>query len=113
MTSRRILSTSVLLIVVLVGQVLAAEPNLFPTDSRVWSRAAEAVVHTDLSKVEPAEAVITGPRLKQKWKAIPFTTAELKGTALSVYGATNPPPVTLALPLARGVHRAGDGFGRI
>ena len=67
MIIRRTVSTSVLLILAVVEQPLAAKtPNLFLTGSRAWSRTAEAVVHTDLSKVEPASAVITWQRQKQK-----------------------------------------------
>lgn len=72
-------------------------------DSRRLSQSAQAVVMTDLSQMEPATALISGRRQKGKWKMIPFTTAELKGTALSVYSATNPP--LIRLPLAqRGWH---------
>lgn len=87
----------------------AAKPEYFPNDSRRLSQAAMAVVHTEMSKVEPATALITGKREKGKWKLIPFTTAELQGTALSIYGATNPPVVKL--PLAeRGWHAVYVGL---
>lgn len=81
----------------------------FPNDSRRLSRVSEAVVHTDLAKVEPSTALITGKREKGKWKLIPFMTAELKGTALSVYGATNPPVVKLPL-VERGWHAVYVGL---
>jgi hypothetical protein len=75
----------------------------FPDDSRLLSQASKAVIHTDFSKAEPASALITGKRQKGKWKLIPFSTAELKGTALSIYSATSPPAIKL--PLAgRGWH---------
>ena len=61
-----------------------AAPDYFPNDSRRWSRNAEAVVLTDLAKAGPAAALITGKREKGKWKMIPFTTADIKGTALSI-----------------------------
>lgn len=77
--------------------------DLFRHDSRRWSRAGEAVVHTDLAKVEPASALVSGRREKGKWKTLPFATAELEGTALSIYSATNPAPVRLALS-ERGPH---------
>ena len=83
--------------------VTAAEPDYFPNDSRLLSQAAKAVVITDLSGVEPAAALITGKREKGKWKLIPFATAEMKGTALSIYSATNPPVVRLPL-VQRGWH---------
>ncbi|MCP5557581.1 MAG: hypothetical protein H7A55_07480 [Verrucomicrobiaceae bacterium] len=75
----------------------AADERL-PLDSRTWSRSAEAVVIHDLSKMEPASALIRGKREKGKWKLIPFSTAEFQGTALSIYSATNPPPLRLPLP---------------
>jgi len=80
-----------------------AAPDYFLNDSRRWSQSAKAVALTDLSQVEPASALITGKREKGKWKLIPFTTADMRGTALSIYSATNPPVVRL--PLAeRGWH---------
>ncbi|MCB1063114.1 MAG: hypothetical protein KDN20_09360, partial [Verrucomicrobiae bacterium] len=93
-------------IVFLLG-VFAETParteEFFPLDSRSWSRTDEAVVLTDLSLAEPADALITGKRQKGKWKMIPFSTADLEGTALSVYGLTNPAVVRLALE-QRGPH---------
>lgn len=89
--------------------VFAASPDLFPTDSRRWSRAGDAVVLTDFAKAEPATALITGKREKGKWKIIPFATAEWKGMALSAYGGTSPPVVRL--PLAkRGWHAVYVGL---
>ncbi|MES2595677.1 MAG: hypothetical protein V4662_10100 [Verrucomicrobiota bacterium] len=79
----------------LSGSLFAEE--YFSTDSRKLSQAGKAVVVTDLSKMEPATALITGKRQKGKWKMIPFTTAEMKGTALSIYSATNPPVIKLPL----------------
>lgn len=75
----------------------AKAADYLPHDSRALSQNARAVVLTDLSKMQPAAALITGKRQKGKWKMIPFTTAELKGTALSVYSATNPPLIKLPL----------------
>lgn len=72
-------------------------------DSRKLSQADQALVLTDLSKAEPSSALITGKRQKGKWKMIPFATAEMKGTALSIYSATNPPVVRLPLP-SKGWH---------
>lgn len=67
------------------------------------------MVITDLSKMEPASALITGKRQKGKWKMVPFATADMKGTALSIYSATNPPVVKL--PLAeRGWHAVYVGL---
>jgi hypothetical protein len=75
----------------------------FRHDSRRLSQVVKAEVLTDLSKAEPTSALITGKRQKGKWKMIPFETAEMKGTALSIYSATNPPVVRM--PLAqRGWH---------
>lgn len=59
--------------------------------------------------MEPASALITGKRQKGKWKMVPFATAAMKGTALSIYSATNPPVVKL--PLAeRGWHAVYVGL---
>ncbi|MCB1204688.1 MAG: hypothetical protein KDN18_10555, partial [Verrucomicrobiae bacterium] len=91
-----------LLLLTLLATSIRAD-NLHRHDSRRWERSSEAVLHTDLAKVEPASAVITGKRQKGKWKAIPFSTAEFSGTALSIYSATNPEPVSLDLP-ERGPH---------
>ena len=89
--------------------VWAAAPDLFPTDSRRWSRASDAVVLTDFAKAEPATALITGKREKGKWKAVPFATAEWKGMALSAYGGTSPPAVRLPLT-ERGWHAVYVGL---
>ncbi len=90
-----------LLLASLDGSLVADES--FRHDSRRWSQTASAQLHTDLAKVEPASALVTGKREKGKWKAIPFATADFTGTALSIYSATNPPTVRLALP-ERGPH---------
>ena len=92
----------VLLLVFVIGiahaeTVTTPAVEFFATDSRGFSPAAKAVVMTDLSKMEPAAALITGKRQKGKWKMIPFETAAMKGTALSIYSATNPPVVKLPL----------------
>lgn len=84
-----------------LGNAFAEE--YFRHDSRRWSRAAEAVVHVDLDRVEPNSALVSCRREKGKWKTIPFATADLEGTALSIYSATNPAPVHLALS-ERGPH---------
>ena len=78
-------------------KVVAVPPDLLLNDSRRLSQASKAVVLTDFTKAEPATALITGKRQKGKWKMIPFTTAEMKGTALSIYSATSPPVVKLPL----------------
>lgn len=83
-------------IVWLLASCLWAE-EFFKNDSRTFSQSAKAVVITDLAKMQPQAAVITGKRQKGKWKAIPFATAEMKGSALSIYSATNPPVVRLPL----------------
>ncbi len=82
-------------------QIFAAD--YLQNDSRNLSQAASAVVITDLSQMQPTTALITGTRQKGKWKMIPFETAEMKGTALSIYSTTNPPTVKLPLP-QRGWH---------
>lgn len=109
---KRLLLFSVLFTSQMAGAVepAATKPvELFATDSRRWSQAGQAIVHLDLGKMEPQAALITGKRQKGKWKTIPFTTAEWKGTALSIYSATNPPVVKL--PLAqRGWHAVYVGL---
>ena len=67
----------------LCGSLFAEE--YLQHDSRRLSQAAQAIVITDLSKMEPTTALITGKRQKGKWKMIPFEAAEMKGTALSIY----------------------------
>lgn len=89
--------------------VAATSTEFFANDSRSFSQATKAVVHTDLSKVEPAAALITGKRQKGKWKMIPFSTADMKGTALSIYSGTNPPVVKVALA-ERGWHAVYVGL---
>lgn len=87
-----------LLVLTLAGSALhASAEEYLQNDSRRLSQADKAVVLTDLSQMQPADALITGKRQKGKWKMIPFTTADLKGTALSIYSATNPPVVKLPL----------------
>lgn len=88
------------------GQVPA---DLFPTDSRRWSRTGEAVVLTDFSKAEPTAALTTGRREKGKWKLVPFETADWKGMALSTYAQTEPVPVSLPMA-ARGWHAVYVGL---
>lgn len=87
----------------------AALAEFFTNDSRTFSQAAKAVVMTDLSKAEPTAALITGRRQKGKWKMIPFSTAEMQGTALSIYSGTNPPVVKLPL-VERGWHAVYVGL---
>lgn len=82
----------------LLGAVATSHAaEFFPHDSRTFSGSGKAIIHHDLSKVEPSAALITGKRLKGKWKMLPFETAELKGTALSIYSATNPPLIRLPI----------------
>jgi hypothetical protein len=91
----------------------ALEPSeIFPTDSRRWSRVGDAVMLTDFSKAEPASALITGKREKGKWKLIPFATADFQGTALSIYSQTGPPVVRLSLA-ARGWHAVYVGLATV
>lgn len=91
----------------LTGPLIAGE--YFHNDSRRLTRHAQAVVHTGLSRVEPQAALVTGRRRKGKWKMIPFETVDWKGTALSIYSATNPPPVRLPLT-ATGWHSIHIGL---
>ncbi len=105
----KLLPIVILLLLENISADAASQAEYFANASRGWSRSADPVVLTDLSKVEPANALITGPRQKGKWKKIPFTTAEMKGTALSIYSTTNPPLVRL--PLAqRGWHAVYIGL---
>lgn len=87
----------------------ASIQEFFPTDSRHWARAKDAVVLGDLAKVEPAGALVTGKREKGKWKVIPFATADMKGSALSCYSGTGAPVVRLPLA-ARGWHAVYVGL---
>lgn len=73
------------------------DPRWFPDDARQWSGYDESVLMTDLRQVEPAMALTTGRRQKGKWKVIPFATVNFQGHALSIYRATEPAPVRLAL----------------
>ena len=78
-------------------------PSLFPTDSRVWSRAGEARIVSDLSRVQPASAVTADRREKGKWKVLSYATEDWQGQALSVFRSTEAPTVRLPLE-ARGWH---------
>ena len=92
------------------GHSNAAEPKasvtsqppaeLFPTDSRRWSRASEAKLVTDLSKAQPAAALTTGPREKGKWKVLPFAAGDIKGHALSTFRASESADVRIPLDTA-------------
>lgn len=95
---------------ILTGEEPAASaPELFPNDSRRWSRTGDALVLTGFSKAEPASALTTGIREKGKWKLVPFETEEWKGTALSAYALTGPAPVKLPI-VARGWHAVYVGL---
>ncbi|MEN3941894.1 hypothetical protein WJU23_11415 [Prosthecobacter sp. SYSU 5D2] len=74
-----------------------AEKAMFPADSRHWSQHAEAVVISDLSKALPADSLTQGRREKGKWKAIPYSTADSEGWALSCYAQTGAPEVRVPL----------------
>lgn len=102
------MSRALLLLLAAIA-VAAQSAELFPTDSRGWARAAEALVLTDFSKAEPASALTTGRRQKGKWKLIPFATADWQGIALSAYAQTEPPVVRLPLR-ARGWHAVYIGL---
>lgn len=78
-------------------------PERLPHDSRNLSQFANSILLTELSNAEPAATLTLGKRQKGKWKVLPWSTAEMKGTALSCYSATNPPTVKIPLP-ARGWH---------
>lgn len=80
----------------LTPMVLSAA-EYFKDDSRRLSQHAQAIVITDLSPFQPQDALITGKRQKGKWKKLEFETAEWKGTALSIYSATQPPVIRLPL----------------
>ncbi len=99
-----------------VASVVAAEPkpsaaavvnsppvNLFPDDPHTWLRAAETRIVSDFSQAQPAEALTTGRREKQKWKLLPFATDDIEGTALSTFRDTDAPTVRLPLK-AEGWH---------
>ena len=88
---------------VAVKPAATAPPELLPADSRRWTRAGDAVVLADLSRAEPASALITGKREKGKWKLLPFSTADMEGRALSCYSGTGAPKVSVPLA-ARGWH---------
>ena len=105
------LSPSVALQAAAKATPVAGQPSteLFPRDSRRWSRVGEAVILTDLSKVQPASALTTGRREKGKWKVIPYATADLKGMALSAYAYTAPQAVSLPVE-ARGWHAVYVGL---
>lgn len=103
------LSLAVHLVPCSAQEKAAPAAEYFPDDSRRFSQVSKAVVLSDFSKVEPSSALITGKREKGKWKLIPFATADMKGTALSIYGSTNPPAIKL--PLAeRGWHAVYVGL---
>ena len=96
------------LLLLLLTTALGAEEH-FKDDSRRLSQHAQATVITDLSTLQPQDALITGKRRKGKWKQIPFETADWKGTALSIYSGTNPPVIRLPLT-ATGWHSIHIGL---
>lgn len=79
------------------GFARPVNPRWFPDDARQWRGYGQSVLLTDLSRAEPAAALVTGKRQKGKWKVLPLETAEFKGRALSVYKSTNPVPIRIAL----------------
>ena len=96
------------LLLLLLTTALGAEEH-FKDDSRRLSQHDKATVITDLSTLQPQDALITGKRRKGKWKQIPFETADWKGTALSIYSGTNPPVIRLPLT-ATGWHSIHIGL---
>ena len=80
-----------------VEQAGAESLAYLATDSRLWSQSHEAIILADFSKALPADALTTGHRQKGKWKVLPFSTAELKGNAISAYAFTGASTVTLGL----------------
>lgn len=92
----------------LISATLSAE-EYFKDDARKLSQHDQSILITDLSTLQPQDALITGKRQKGKWKMVPFETADLKGTALSIYSGTNPPVVRLPLT-ATGWHSIHIGL---
>lgn len=124
MLSPHVCIVCLLLFVTLAGTEMdASEPSavkpaqLLPNDSRRWSRQNESLLMTDLSKIEPASALVIGLREKGKWKVVPFEIAEWKGQALSIYAGTNPAKVKLPLSVTGwhavyiGLATTSGGFG--
>lgn len=94
------------------GQSASDPSQYFPTDSRRWTRAGEAVLLTDLSQVAPASALVTDKRRKGKWKVIPYKTASFSGQSLSAYAYTDAPIVSLPLGVS-GWHAVYIGVGTV
>ena len=90
--------------------------ELLPNDSRRWSQHASAIILTDFSKAIPVTALTTVHREKEKWKLLPFETAEFKGSAISTYAFTEAPKVSLPLSVRSwhaiylGVSTVSTGF---
>ncbi len=80
-----------------VKKASAESPAYLPTDSRLWSQSRNTIILTDFANALPATALTTGHREKGKWKVLPFSTAELKGNAISAYAFTGASTVTLPL----------------
>lgn len=87
-------------------------PGWFPDDPRQWSQYAKSIFVTDLSRVQEANALVTGQREKGKWKVLPYEVGKLKGNALSVYFSTEPPKVSIKLP-AQGWHAVYIGLSTV
>lgn len=73
------------------------DPRWFPNDARQWEGFDESILLTDLSRVEPQDALTTGRRVKDKWKVLDYATEEFSGKALSVYFENEAPPVSLPI----------------
>lgn len=75
----------------------------FPNDARQWEQFDNSILLTDLSQVEPREALTTQKRAKEKWKVLEYATDRFSGKALSVYFENEAPAVSLSIDV-KGPH---------
>ena len=75
----------------------------FPNDARQWEQFDNSILLTDLSQVEPREALTTQKRAKEKWKVLEYATDRFSGKALSVYFENEAPAVSLPIDV-KGPH---------
>jgi len=76
-----------------------------------WSRAGDAVMFTDMSRVQPASA-LADYRAKGKWKVIEYETADFAGKVIAVSKESDAQTVTLKLN-QRGWHAVYVGLGTV
>ena len=93
----------------LSGLSVFAQNVLFEADK--WERSKEAIILSDMTKVEPKSALTFDVRRKRQWKVLDYETKDgLKGNSISCTPDTGAPAVRLPLN-AKGWYAVYVGLG--